>query len=385
MTRRRDVQCAAFTAPRSPRVLMHRRARRAERAAARDARAADTPALRTALTRPAAFATPGMARAHDAFATGGAQRVVPRLAPVAERPTVFTDRAIVMSHEHRVPPPPTCRQRARRGTWSVNVTTAGPRELRRPDAISRLLQMTAPALLMEATPPPDEIDPVLVERVRDTFGAGWLAIREQLRREPPSEDSEAEFEAIGTMGHLVVSLMERVAPAIVGRLLGTAFSHGMEAAWRSEYDETSVDRKLGMKLTGEALRVLLELLATKLSRVQLPADLPEDAARSVMEQVAHWPKPLRSLYRLEIYCFVAFDLAREADTDEFCAWARRAASAARRADADWRDLSIENLVNAAHGDDGLIVIPPDRSAAVLEAIERPAEPNDALIALFRGE
>ncbi len=226
-------------------------------------------------------------------------------------------------------------------------------------------------------------NPAAAEEARALFSSGWTSLRDRLRAHPPEADSEEEARAIAEMAHLVISVTER-AGAEFARLLGTAVARGIETMWRSEYAETPVERKLGMRWVSEAFNTLLELLETKLRGIEMPPDLPVEAFRDVIDQVAAWPRPLRSLLRLEVYSFVAFDLSG-ADVDEFCAWARRSATAARAARADWLDFSLASVHRppVESGDVGLVVLSSQGASEVLDLLENPPPPNPALIALFR--
>jgi hypothetical protein len=250
--------------------------------------------------------------------------------------------------------------------------------------------MSEPAILDAETTGATDVSPELLSRLRAAWSERWLPLRDAIREHPPLEDSPEEIEALRRFGRVMLSVVIQTGASTLSLLVAKA-QGGIEAMWRREYAETSVERRLGMRLVGQALGTLADLLQELHLRRNGPPVLTDAAlaeAEADLARIDTWPPSMHALLRLELSAFVAFDLASLDDTHEFCLWARRAVGAARQAAAHWhaspfaapspiRPWSEEAITSH-------LVLTEPEAARVAELLDHPPEPNDALRA-FLGD
>lgn len=248
--------------------------------------------------------------------------------------------------------------------------------------------MSDPALFDTHASEMDEPDSALVVAMRAAWKERWVSLRDNVRARPPAEGSPQETEALAQFAVTMLDSFEKFGADALSVLLDKA-QGGIEAMWRREYAETAVERKLAMRLVGEALKTLANLLQEMKAYVparELPVTL--DRARRELVQVERWPASTRCTFKLELYAFIAFDLASSEDTSEFCAWARRAFTAAREAAAASRSSSFQAPEGVASGDDivatHLTLVEPDADR-VARTLDEAPEPNEALRSFLRDD
>ncbi len=248
--------------------------------------------------------------------------------------------------------------------------------------------MSEPAIFETETSGTDHMNAALLDQLRVVWGETWLSFRDEVRARPPADGSIEEAEVLGRFAVTMLSAMGRLNADVLA-LLVTKVQGGVEAVWRREYTETSVERKLCMRLVGQALTTLADLLQEMKLHVASPHEAASATPSGSQGAVAHvdaWPAWARSIFKLELYTFIAFDLAAVEDTGEFCEWARRAVTAAREATATWHPSRVSAATTAPWSGDVIVThlrLPGPEAERVAELLDHAPAPNDTLVAFLR--